>query len=225
MSHSIRRTTVAAALLLSASTLHAQTTVNFDSFSGMGNTPGVAVPAAAQLGTQLLGLGVRFSSFSDYVAVVTLGAGHATSGTMGIGGVTAAGTLSYGAPIRVTFWDPANSATQGVTTFVQIRGDRIPIAGTVTMKVFDPLGLLLATVTVPDAVGATLTYSGANVHLVEITGTSSTVAFDDLQFGEITAVPGGPVNPSVVPEPASIVLFGSGVLLLGVVSRRRTPIV
>ena len=222
MSRWFFRTTVAAAALLTASAAHAQTTVTFDSFAGMGNTPGVAVPVAAQLGTQLLGLGVRFSSFSDYVAVVTLGAGHATSGTMGIGGVTAAGTLSYAAPIRVTFWDPANSATQGVTTFVQIRGDRIPIAGSVTMKVFDPLGLLLATVTVPDAVGATLTYNGANVHSVEITGTSSTVAFDDLQFGEITAVPGVPVDPAVVPEPASIVLFGTGALLLGVVSRRRT---
>ena len=133
---------------------------------------------------------MRFASLSDYIAVVVLGAGHATSGTLGIGGTTAAGALSYSAPIRVTFWDPANSATQGITNFVQIRGDLIPISGTVTMRVFDPLGALLATVTVPDIGGSTLTYNGANVHSVEITGSSATVAFDDLQFGAVSAVPG-----------------------------------
>jgi len=217
----LRTTLVAALTFVAASTALAQTTVNFESFTGMANSPGSTVPVASRLGIQLLGMGVRFTSFSDYVAVVTLGLNHATSGTLGIGGTTAAGALSYSAPIRVSFWDPANAATQGVTTFVQIRGDLIPISGTVTMRVFDPLGLLLASVTVPDIAGATLMYRGANVHAVEISNTSGTVAFDDLQFGGVTAVP----NPSLVPEPSAVALVGGGLLMLGAAARRRRQVV
>lgn len=210
---------IAASTLVATSAIRAQTTVNFDSFTGMPNSPGSAVPAPSQLSTQLLSSGVRFSSLSAYVAVVVLGTGHATSGTLGIGGTAANGALSYAAPIRVSFWDPANSATLGVTNFVQIRGDLIPIAGTITMRVFDPLGALLATVTLPDGGGTTLTYNGANVHSVEITGTSATVAFDDLQFGVVRAVDG-----VTVPEPATLSLFAGGAVLLGVMARRRKSV-
>ena len=121
-----------------------------------------------------------------------------------------------GTCLRISFWDTTNSATFGVTNFVQIRGDLIPISGTITMRVFDPLGALLATVTLPDGGGTTLTYNGANVHSVEITGTSATVAFDDLQFGTVTAIDG-----VTVPEPSSFALFAGGALLLAGVARRR----
>jgi uncharacterized protein (TIGR03382 family) len=175
-------------VLGAASTARAQTTVTFDNFLGMPNSSGAVVPVASRLNTQLLSAGVRFASLSDFIAVVTLGTGHATSGTRGVGGTTAAGALSYAAPLRVTFWDPADSTIQGVTDFVQLRGDLIPVAGTITMKVFDPAGTLLATVAVPDTAGARLTYTGANVHAVEVTSSSSTVAYDDLQFGAVVPV-------------------------------------
>lgn len=217
MIHLVRRAAASIAFSFAAvSGVCAQTTVNFEAFTGMPNSPGAAVPAPSQLSTQLLSSGVRFSSLSDYVAVVVLGLNHATSGTLGIGGTAANGALSYAAPINVSFWDPANSATKGVTNFVQIRGDLIPIAGTITMRVFDPLGALLATVTLPDGGGTTLTYNGANVHRVEITGTSATVAFDDLQFGAVQAIDG-----VTVPEPASMALFAGGALVIGVAVRRR----
>jgi hypothetical protein len=211
-----RAACIAALMIAAATTAGAQTVVNFDSFTGMPNSPGTLVPLASRLSTQLLSSAVRFASLSDYIAVVVLGTGHATSGTLGIGGTTAAGALSYSAPIRITFWDPANSATQGITNFVQIRGDLIPISGTVTMRVFDPLGALLATVTVPDIGGSTLTYNGANVHSVEITGSSATVAFDDLQFGAVSAVPG-----STVPEPSAVAMFAGGAILLAAAAQRR----
>jgi hypothetical protein len=216
MIRSSLRTALAAALTLGAATgAQAQTTVNFDSFIGMPNV-GTLVPIASRLSTELLSSGVRFSSLSDYVAVVLLGTGHATSGTLGIGGTSASGALNYSAPVRMTFWDPANSAVQGVTSFVQTRGDLRPIQGTITMRVFDPFGALLATVSAPDAGGTTLSYNGANIHSVEFTSTSATVAFDDFQFGDVSAVPN-----EVVPEPSAIALFSGGVLLLGAIARRR----
>jgi hypothetical protein len=188
MAFAPRRAPVLAALVLLVSwSAQAQTTVNFDTFLGMPNSAAL-VPNASRLNTQLLSAGVRFSSLSDFIAVVTLGTGHATSGTRGVGGTTAAGVLSYAAPVRVSFWDVNDSTIQGVTDFVQIRGDLVPIAGTITMKVFDPAGLLLATVAVPDTAGARLTYTGANVHAVELTSSTSTVAYDDLQFGTVVPV-------------------------------------
>jgi hypothetical protein len=45
------------------------------------------------------------------------------------------------------------------------------------------------------------------------------IAFDDLTFGSST--PGLPINQNVVPEPATYVLMGSGLLMLGGVARRR----
>ena len=217
MIHLVRRAAASIALFsAAASSVCAQTTVNFDTFTGMPNSPGAAVPAPSQLSTQLLSSGVRFSSLSDYIAVVVLGLNHATSGALGVGGTAANGTLSYAAPINVSFWDPANSATKGVTNFVQIRGDLIPIAGTITMRVFDPLGALLATVTLPDGGGTTLTYNGANVHRVEITGTSATVAFDDLQFGAVQAIDG-----VTVPEPQAVGLLAGGLLILAMAAGKR----
>lgn len=183
------RAAVTTALLFgAASGARAQTTVSFDTFVGMSNSSGALVPNASRLSTQLLSAGVRFSSLSDFIAVVTLGTGHATSGTRGVGGTSAGGALSYSAPLRVSFWDLADSTVQGVTDFVELRGDLVSIAGTITMKVYDPAGLLLATVTVPDSAGARLTYTGANVHAVELTSSSSTVAYDDLQFGAVLPV-------------------------------------
>ena len=56
-------------------------TITSDSLSAMTATSsGTAVPASARLSDQLPGLGVRFSSTSDFVAVVNLGSDHATSG-------------------------------------------------------------------------------------------------------------------------------------------------
>jgi hypothetical protein len=61
---------------------HAQDiTLDFDSLPSMTYFSGNPVPAEAQLSDQYLSTdGIRFSSISNYVAVVDLGAGHATSG-------------------------------------------------------------------------------------------------------------------------------------------------
>lgn len=126
-------------------------TVTFDSLSAMASaSSGTAVPASARLSDQLLGLGVRFSSSADYVAVLNLGSGHATSGTNGIGGVNSNGQLSYGSPVRVSFFLPSDPSMPAVTDFVSIRGDLRPAPGTITLQAFDINGNLLGSVTQQD---------------------------------------------------------------------------
>jgi len=144
--------------------------------------------ASSRLGTQLqLSHGVSFSSDADYVALVNLGSGHATSGGAGIGGVTAANILKYHSAVIITFTMPGDPTIPAVTDSVSIRGDNFPnSSGSATMEAFDVNGALLASVAVPDAAGFTLSISTANIHSVQITQTLSDIAFDDLHFNPLS---------------------------------------
>ena len=96
---------------------------------------------------------------------------------------------------------------------MSIRGDFSPAisGGTATMQAFDVNGLLLGSVTVPDTAGPTLSLSVAGIHSLRITETSGTIAFDDLSFGDLAAIP--------EPEPSA--LLGLGIGLLVTFRRRR----
>src|SRR5439155_24177648 len=119
-----------ALLCLSVVPSHAQnTTIDFEGLPSISNVGGIPVPASGQLSDQLLPIyGVRFSSESaqPYVAVVGLGAGHATSGTNGIGGVNADNFLTYSNGIRIEFFLPSSPTTKATTDSVSIRGDQFP---------------------------------------------------------------------------------------------------
>jgi hypothetical protein len=193
-------------------------TIDFDSLSGMSNSPGLAVPLGGRLSNQLQPTtGAVFSSAAGYVAVVDLftccGPNHAISNPNGIGGVNASGQLSYGTPITVTFFDPGSPLVIGVSNFVQIRGDQIPISGTATLEAFDIFGSSLGTNTSNDVVGGlTLTLSVPGIHSVQISQTSATIAVDNLTFESVTP------SATPVPEPASLGLVSVG--LLGMVGYR-----
>ena len=76
---------------------------------------GATIPLEARLSNQYLtAFGVRFSSGAGYAAVVDLGAGHAGSGTVGIGGSSDGATLTYNGafPITLTFVDPLDTTRQ-----------------------------------------------------------------------------------------------------------------
>ena len=193
-------------------------TLNFDSLAAMVGPVGTPVPASARLSNQLLNSGVRFSSGSDFVAVVGLGSGHATSGLNGIGGVNSAGQLSYFIPIRVTFFLPSDPSIQAVTDFVSIRGDMFPLMGTLTLQAFDLNGNLLGSVTEPDSIGTTLSLSVAGIHSIRLSQSSGTVAFDDLSFNPLAAA--GPTTP--VSEPTTMLLLGTGLAgIAGMIKQRR----
>ena len=191
--------------------------ITFDDLAGMSNAPGAAVPVASRLSDQYLSSGVRFGSGSAFVAVVNLtsnGPNHAITNPNGIGGVSAAGTLSYGTPIEMSFFDVL-TGNPGVTDAVSIRGDQIAIAGTATLTAFGLDGSLLGSAIANDVNGGlTLSLALAGIHRLVLSETSATIAFDNLFFN-------APVGPVRVPEPSSVLLVGLGVLGLLAARRRR----
>ena len=132
--------------------------INFEAVNGV--TPGPisgSVPVIARLSDQLQPLyGVVFrSAAKPYVALVSLGAGHATSGVNGIGSVSATDTMAY-ATMTVTFTIPGNPAVAAVTDFVSLRGDQIATSGTATLEAFDKNQVSLGKVTVADTIAAAM---------------------------------------------------------------------
>jgi hypothetical protein len=170
--------------------------VNFENIPGvtpMGNAQGSVVPLLARLDTQLQNsTGARFSSLSsDYVAAVNLGVGHATSGTVGIGGVNVSNVLFYNQPVVVTFSVPGSPSVPAVTNFVSIRADNAGGGGAMTLQAFDINGVLIGTASVIDVGGPTVSLSLPNIHSIRVTQAQSNIAFDDLRFNPVTAAPGG----------------------------------
>ena len=192
----------------------------------MSNAPGASVPAASQLSSQYLDLGVIFSSDAGYAAVVAHGAAPATPSPIAIiGGTTSTGSLSYTAPIVITFKQPGDATVQAVVDQVKILGDWIPLgSGTVSMEVYDIDGFLLTTVTDadtgPSGQGPELSYAAANIHRLIINGTSGTVGFDNLEFLNLRVPDDGP-GPAV-PVPGTLPLALAGLTALGFARRRRS---
>ena len=175
----------------------AEILINFDSLQGMINHPGTPVPEVSQLSDEFLTThGVSFESESGYVAVVVHGALNISHPNV-IGGVKSDGTLSYGTPIIISFFDPLNPTVKAVTNFVSIRGDPVSISGaTATMEVFGVTDNFLESVTKPDILsGLTLEIIKPGIHSVLLTQNSSgggpfdgTIGLDNVRFEEVVAV-------------------------------------
>jgi hypothetical protein len=170
-------------------------------FENLPATPGfyggTEVPAAAFLSNQLAEVsGVIFAceGTPPYVAVVTLGSGHATSGTNGIGGIFDGG-LSYGVSIRLTFVVPTNTDLPAVTDFVSIKNDLLTAgSGLVTMLAYGLDGTLLATNSNIDDHAFTLSITNAGIHSILLTEENGSVAYDDLVL-DLPQLPPEDVRP------------------------------
>jgi hypothetical protein len=166
------------------------TLINFDNLPAMPFGGSAIIPAYAQLSTQLANQGVIFSTGlgADYVGVIALGIGHATSGANGIGMATKDNTIAFSSPYYtvIEFVDPSNPSAQAVTDFASIRGDLAGSSNTLTMQAFDLNGNLLGTDTQPDVGGETVSLSIPGIHSVHIlpstVGPIGGIGLDDLTF-------------------------------------------
>ncbi|CAN5786917.1 hypothetical protein BH11PLA1_BH11PLA1_22890 [soil metagenome] len=176
--------------------------VDFEALPGMTNVPGTTVPAASRLRDQYLASrGVRFATAAaNYAAVVNHGPATA-SGVNALGSVTSLGQLTYSPaiPMIATFFDSTGNQPRVVSN-VSIQGDfQVTASGTKTLKAFDLSGVQIASITREDADGTPLQIIAAGIHSVQFSGTSGTIAFDDLRFD-------APVGPCSAPRcsPADI---------------------
>ena len=215
-----RQATLAAALhaaaLVAGAPVGAQTTIDFEGLGWMENLPGQPVPPAARLADAYLAShGVRFTSGAQpFVAVVALGLGHATSGTLGVGGVTGLGRLAYDARFFVEFFDPSDPSRIATTASFSIRNDQHPIGGTMRLRAFDAFGTLLGTAAFDDQVGTVLTIAFPGMHRIEVRGTPTT-ALDDVAFGPLSPV------VTAAPEPVPLALAAVGLVPVVLLARRR----
>jgi hypothetical protein len=193
--------TLAAPLLLAATCGGAATAraeavvIDFEAFPGMIYLSGNPIPESARLADQLASsLGVVFSSGAPYVAVVELGAGHATSGINAIGGSTPGGILTYDRqwPLVFQFVDPQSPAMPAATDFVSVRLDLWASSGLeVDLNAYDVNGVLIASAQSFDIAGAMMSVDGPGIHRVEFLGTHDNdgVGLDDLTFNPVVALP------------------------------------
>ncbi len=176
-----------------------------------GNT-GTPIQPESQLTDQFLNLGVIFSSTGGTVGVV--GApGDAVSLFNVIGGSSLGNTLpvlNYFEPITLQFVSP-NTTTPATTTKVGAWND--PTGSLIQLSVFDINGNLLESIQAnqgffigisnPLIASATFNYVSSQ----SVNGFS----LDDVTFGSVSAVP----------VPAAVWLFGSGLLgLIGIAKRK-----
>lgn len=176
-------------------------TVDFEAIPAMPNAVGSVVPAAARLRDQYLpSHHVQFFSTAPFIAVVSLGPNHATSGSKGAGGAAADGRLSFvqSNPIRGKFLRE-DGVSPMLTKFVSVRGDLIFGGGFKTIRAYALDGSLLAQATKANSDTTPVRVDAPGIHSFEILGnTTADIAFDDVQFEEPTEC------ASIYTQPASV---------------------
>ncbi|MDP1901923.1 MAG: hypothetical protein Q8K96_15940 [Rubrivivax sp.] len=191
--------------------------IDFDSLAAMTFWATTPIADDAKLSTQLLAShGVAFSSGDPYVAVVALGAGHATSGINGIGGSNGSGVLTYdkASPIKISFFDPSHTTTAAETDFVSLRVDLAGEGQTIYLRAYDYLDDLIAETSAVNFGGPTLAISANGIHSVRFFGTTDFggAAVDDLTFADLTALS--------IPEPGTLPLLALATIAFFAVSWR-----
>jgi len=176
------------------------------------------VTPQARITTQYGNLGVLMAN----VALVDLGFGHATSGTNGIAGISAIGTVDYGSPVFFTFVDPLNNTLPWVTDHFAISTDQLGGSlNTTTVSGYDVAGNFLGSVSHLETDGSvTLELQGVGaIHTIIVESTlmihlNGGVGLDDARFGPVSA-------PTAVSESHSYTLSAIGLACIWLAEYRR----
>jgi hypothetical protein len=196
------------------------TTIDFESIPGLTPAPSyfqhTEAPFESQLSDQLISAtGVWFYSElpnAAAVALVELGAGHATSGKYGIGSIDTQSRIDYTVPLMASFFLPEDPTLAAVTDVVALKADlQVICCETLTLEAFGIDGSLLASTSIEvDANPGYLEVSHPGIHSVRVLQESGTVAWDDFSIGALTPVP----------EPGTLALLTLATLA-GATLRRR----
>jgi hypothetical protein len=148
------------------------------------------VTPQARITTQYGRLGVLLAN----AALVDLGLGHATSGTNGLAGISALGTVDYGSPVIFTFVHPRNNTLPGVTNCFAISTDQAGGSmNTITLTAYGIAGNFLGSVSHVEETGGSMTLKLqgiGGIHTVIVSSTlmnhfSGGIGLDDVRFGRV----------------------------------------
>ena len=194
------------------------------------STPGAPVCLSPALGTAACSIGDQYDSgglvFSDGVGTATFR--DEIDGVFAWGGINAAGNVDLLTPVDVQIVLPGTT-TQGMTSFISVEAG-FAAAGNLLLSVYDGSGDLLATrVNGLDGVGPdnrtliTISVPGIEFFTVSTPALDS-FGVDQITIGDVSTVPPGggvPDGTPAVPEPASVLLFGTCLLSLAPTLWRR----
>ena len=203
------------------------------------------------LGFVVLALGLVFCSVTAHAQTTVdlfLGSGAITftttvNGSTATAAVSASGsalsllpggTYDYtlsGGPVTLTQTSPGNYSASSTPLTLTLSGTGVTtgaLTGTVDLVSFQQAttvgtfnNAFVANVTVTSATGSLGEFSGNPGSLLLTFVLPNNMQIDDLGNGNSTKIVGGVGFMGASPEPASMLLFGSGLLALGGVLRRR----
>jgi hypothetical protein len=221
---------IAAGLMLSA-TAQAQQVLDFEGVnatypSGFAFVDGFYNGGTSSDGTTGTNFGVTFSTNAQAICLNTVGVTCSNTSRGGLGNPNSARGGLFFLSGSQTFMNRSAGFTTGFSFFYSA----VNSGG--SFSVFDGLngtGTLLASLTLPTTspscgtqfnadfcpfVAAGVTFSGT-ARSVSFAGAADQIVFDDVTFG--SNIPG-----TVVPEPSTYALMGTGLIGLAIVRRRRT---
>jgi hypothetical protein len=200
-------------------TANANTILDFeaplpDGLVAMSYIQGTPVPISSVVTNQFIDFGVSIEN----AALVSLGVGHAASGSNSLAGFNSNNQLDYDQSVKFNFFAPGGGL--GTTDFFAYSGDLIGGSGNiVTISAFDLGGNFLASSSFTENVqylSRISIFGVGNFHSIVVDQTlyntnSGGIAIDLVEFGTI----------SPIPEPETYALMLAGLAVVGAAARRR----